>query len=105
MAKSEFNSNLQAKLDKISHMPQEVTAKLFPYVVELTPIDKHSDAKDAGHARRSTTYDQNVTIHANYDYAEKLLHQGWSDQLPAGVFDARVAERVAKEVNEYIRRI
>jgi len=90
--------NIDQFVKKLEDMPKVVAKQLLPYVVELTPHDK-------GNAREHTTYDGNVTINANYDYAERLLHQGWSDQLAAGTFDDKVKIRVDQLVNDYIRKL
>jgi len=90
--------NIDQFVKKLEDMPKVVAKQLLPYVVELTPHDK-------GNAREHTTYDGNVTINANYDYAERLLHKGWSDQLAAGTFDDKVKIRVDQLVNDYIRKL
>ena len=90
--------NINQFVTKLENMPKTVAGQLLPYVVELTPHDK-------GNARQHTTYDGNVTINADYDYAERLLHQGWSDQLAAGTFDNKVKEQVDQLVNNYIRKL
>jgi hypothetical protein len=98
MKESKFTSSLQQKLDKINQMPKTVTKELFPFVVGITPIDK-------GNARAHTFYDNNTIIHADYDYAERLLHRGWSKQLAANTFDDRVKRFVDQRVREYMRKL
>jgi hypothetical protein len=105
MFNSSISGSIQGTLDKLTNLPKEVTRQLHPFVVEITPIDKHPKAKNPGNAKRNTTYDGNTTIHANYDYAERLLHEGWSDQLPAGTFDSKVTNKVAQLTNDYLRKL
>jgi hypothetical protein len=98
MKESKFTSTLQQRLDKIAKMPKVVTGELFPFVVSITPIDK-------GNAREHTRYNNDTTIHADYDYAERLLHQGWSKQLAANTFDDKVKKFVDQRIKEYMRKL
>jgi hypothetical protein len=97
--KSEVKTvGLNQFIKALEDMPNEITRQLYPFVVELTPHDK-------GNARDHTTYDGNNMIHADYDYAERLLHLGWSDQLAADTFDQRVEEKASQLINNYIRKL
>ena len=106
MNNSEVNfRNVNTVISKLQDMPKNVTKQLLPFVVEITPSDKHPHAKDPGHARANTVYDGDVTITANYDYAQRILHEGWSDQLAAGIFDEAVGKQIESLVKDYIRKI
>jgi len=98
-------TDYQKIFQKLEDMPQAIAAELHPYVVSLTPIDKNVKAPDPGHARNNTTYDGQITIHADYPYAERLLYEGWSDQLEAGVFEPKVFTFVDERVYEYVRKL
>ncbi len=86
---------VQRLFEEMLDLPKEIMATSGKYFKSITPIDK-------GNARRNTST-RNLTIKANYGYANDL-NNGTSRQAPDGMSDPTV-DFINKEFAQEIKRL
>lgn len=74
----EIRSDVDQELARIQRQLAQVPREAYDFFVKETPVR-------SGNARRKTRRTGD-TIHANYDYAQRL-DQGWSKQAPNGMVE------------------